>query len=254
MQQRSSIRKPPLKLELAAAVTQTYSLTQRDKIPLNPLHTQKCSQAPPKICLYLALIHDCSSCMETALKCLPNQTGWTQLQWSVWRGRINKVMTTGAFWEQMDRKSEQTCGHSSHCLDGLPVNWKLLHFSPNCLTEISTTALSETDMNPGRAASYSSVSVLFFISHWTHPHLVFLCNMLFLTFSYFFFPLLQSECADTVAAWPALGNQTSVHTLHIRALLSLGQYKQNLSPPHFLSRRASNNGTQNKTNTIVNAL
>lgn len=227
MQQRSSIRKPPLKLELAAAVTQTYSLTQRDKIPLNPLHTQKCSQAPPKICLYLALIHDCSSCMETALKCLPNQTGWTQLQWSVWRGRINKVMTAGAFWERMDRKSEQTCGHSSRCLDGLPVNWKLLHFSPNCS---------------------------FFISHWTHPHLVFLCNMLFLTFSYFFFPLLQSECADTVAAWPALGNQTSVHTLHIRALLSLGQYKQNLSPPHFLSHRASNNGTQNKTNTIVNAL
>lgn len=132
MQQRSSIRKPPLKLELAAAVTQTYSLTQRDKIPLNPLHTQKCSQAPPKICLYLALIHDCSSCMETALKCLPNQTGWTQLQWSVWRGRINKVMTAGAFWERMDRKSEQTCGHSSRCLDGLPVNWKLLHFSPNC--------------------------------------------------------------------------------------------------------------------------
>lgn len=95
-------------------------------------HTQKCSQAPPKICLYLALIHDCSSCMETALKCLPNQTGWTQLQWSVWRGRINKVMTAGAFWERMDRKSEQTCGHSSRCLDGLPVNWKLLHFSPNC--------------------------------------------------------------------------------------------------------------------------
>lgn len=62
----------------------------------------------------------------------------------------------------MDRKSEQTCGHSSRCLDGLPVNWKLLHFSPNCLTEISTAALSETDMKAGRPASYSSVSVLFF--------------------------------------------------------------------------------------------
>lgn len=144
-------------------------LTQRDKIPLNPSHRQKCSQAPPKICLYLALIHDCSSYMETALKCLPNQTGWTQLQWSVWRGRLNKVMTTGAFWERMQAgwtgKVSKHAGLSSRCLDGLPVNWKLLHFSPNCLREISTAALSETDMKAGRAASYSSVSVLFFISH-----------------------------------------------------------------------------------------
>lgn len=143
-------------------------------------------------------------------------------------------------------KREDKQGHDCRCLLGTNGQEEWANMRPLfSLSGRTSSELEVTSLQP---------KLLFFISHWTHPHLVFLCNMLFLTFSYFFFPLLQSECADTVAAWPALGNQTSVHTLHIRALLSLGQYKQNLSPRHFLSHRASNNGTQNKTNTIVNAL